>query len=76
MRLVYKENRLIPHFTVQWERTYLAEHPDIWVPLCLLVHMELIGEIHSTTLEIRIREECTIANRQVVMLGPAISNRE
>ena len=72
MRLVYKGSKLVPHFTVQGEPAYLAEHPDIWVPLCLLVPMEPIGEIHSTILEVRIREGCTIANRQVVALGPEI----
>jgi hypothetical protein len=72
MRLVYKDNKLVPHFTVQWEVTYLAEHPNIWVPFCRIGHMEPLGDIHSTTLEIRIREGYTIANRQVVVLGPEI----
>jgi hypothetical protein len=72
MRLVYKNNQLVPHFTVHWEVTYLAEHPGIWVPLCLIGQMDPIGEIHSTTLEIRLRAGYTVANRQVVILGPEI----
>ncbi len=71
MRLIKNRSQLLAHFTLRWEIAYLAELPPQWVPFSLVGQTEPLGMIHSRTHEVRLREGCTIADRQVVVLsGP------
>ncbi len=69
MRLVKNRSQLIAHFTLRWELAYLAELPPQWVSFSLVGETEPLGTIHSRTHEVRLREGCTIADRQVVVLN-------
>lgn len=69
MRIVRRGAEWVPRFTVAWEVSYLQERPDRWVPFYSLGNSDPLGEIHSTSHEIRIREGFTLRERQVVSLG-------
>ena len=69
MRLLYKDEKYIAHFTIVGEFQDLAEREEGWVPLYLLQGTEPIGEIQSRTYEVRIFDVAVIRDRQVVFLG-------
>ncbi len=69
MRLIYKDGKLIAHFTVVGEIEDLAEREEGWVPIYLVQSGTPIGEIQTRTHEVRLFAGQTIQNRQVVVLG-------
>jgi hypothetical protein len=72
MRLQHQDGRVVAQFSFPGEVATLAAKEACWLPLYLPGDVEhSIGAIHSTTHEVRIRSDQPVADRQVVVLGPA-----